>query len=97
MVEDFVWSLSEKDKIFDIWFMKLGIHGTPVKFKVNTGADIRVICHNIYNNLCDKLPLSLVEEIFRIPGSILLCEEKFSASITYRKKYYSFDVYMIND
>lgn len=67
--EYFLGSLSEKDKI-----LVLNYKFTPLKVKIDTGADISVISRNTHHNLRDKPPQSEVDGNFRSPGGKVLKE-----------------------
>lgn len=69
---------------------------TPVKFKIDTGADLNIMEEETFNMLCPKQQLvqSNIPPMSS-PGSQLTCVGKFQANAQYKEKQYSFSVYVI--
>lgn len=64
---------------------------TPVKFKIDTGADLNIMEEETFNMLCPKQQLvqSNIPPMSS-PGSQLTCVGKFQANAQYKEKQYSF-------
>ena len=49
------------------WFVDINLCGLSTIFKINTGADVSVVSHNIYQKLCPKPKLTKSNAILRGP------------------------------
>lgn len=78
----------------DKWTVQIVIGETPVKFKIDTGADLNIMEEETFNMLCLQLVQSNIPPMSS-PGGNLTCVGKFQANAQYKEKQYSFSVYVI--
>lgn len=77
------------------WTVQLLIGATPVKFKIDTGADASVMCEETFNMLIPERELKQTSVSLTSPGGQLDCQGQFQASTIYKSQLYSFPVYVI--
>ena len=92
----FLGAVTQTNKENDQWTVKIVIGETPVKFKIDTGADLNIMEEETFHMLCPKQPLvqSNIPPM-NSPGGQLVCLGKFQANAQYKEKHYSFPVYVI--
>jgi transposase InsO family protein len=79
----------------DEWTVQLLLGATPVKFKIDTGADASVMCEETFNMLIPERELKQTSVFLTSPGGQLDCKGQFQVNTTYKKNSYSFPVYVI--
>jgi predicted aspartyl protease len=57
----------------DQWHVELPINGTPVKFKINTGADVRAMSQTTYQRMQQRPRLVNIVTDVRSPGGRFDC------------------------
>lgn len=77
------------------WTVQLLIGATPVKFKIDTGADASVMCEETFNMLIPERELKQTSISLCSPGGQLDCQGQFQVSTAYKDKSYSFPMYVI--
>lgn len=79
----------------DEWTVQLLLGETPVKFKIDTGADASVMCEETFNMLIPERELQQTSVSLTSPGGQLDCQGQFQVNTTYKNNSYSFPVYVI--
>ena len=73
--EVFIASIDEQLAIVDAgdnpWVVTISINGSPVEFKIDTGADVSVISDTTYKALAKKTPLKPAKKFLTGPSSQL--------------------------
>ncbi len=77
------------------WTVQLLVGATPVKFKIDTGADASVMCEETFNMLVPEKELKQTSISLTSPGGQLDCRGQFQVNTTYKSNSYSFPVYVI--
>lgn len=77
------------------WAVELLLGSTPVDFKIDTGADVNVICEETYHSLIPKRPLEPAEIPLDSPGGELQCIGQFQSTVTYKGKTHPLTAYVI--
>ena len=54
------------------WVVTISLNGSPVEFKIDTGADVSVISDTTYKALAKKTPLKPAKKFLMGPSSQLL-------------------------
>ena len=73
----------------------LHINKKPIKFKIDTGADISVMSVSTYEALPQRARLKPSNVVLSSPGGMLKCKGKFTAEISPKNKPYSIATYVI--
>ena len=79
----------------DAWYVSLKLRGTPVKFKIDTGADMTTIGRNVYDSMRKPPPLEAPDRTLRCVGGTLYCDGMFNAYVRRRDTVYKFRVAVI--
>ncbi len=66
------------------WFVTLVICNTQVKFKVDTGADITVLSHSVFNQLKNKPKLRKTSVVLTSPGGNIETVGEFITTMTHK-------------
>ena len=66
------------------WFVDINLCGLSTIFKIDTGANVSVVSHNIYQKLCPKPKLTKSNAILRGPGGLIHHEGEFQACFSHR-------------
>ena len=69
----FLGSVNSSDRDKDPWEIKLKLNGKPMKFKIDTGADITVISEATYDSLLPVPPFLSSTAVLCSPGGIVAC------------------------
>lgn len=77
------------------WWITLEVCKHPVKFKIDTGADITVISIITYNAMQPRPQLMPVNSLLVSPGSKLNCRGKFAASVEHKNIEYKLNIYVV--
>lgn len=77
------------------WTVKLTISGTPVTFKIDTGADTSVISEETYHKLRRPPQLASDNTAFNSPGGRLESLGLFTTLTKYRGQQYRFNIHVI--
>lgn len=93
----FLGAVTDSNRQIDQWTVEIVIGATPVKYKIEKGADLNVIEKETFNMLISeqRLVQSNIPPM-NSPGGQLNCMGKFQANATYKEKHYSFPVYVIH-
>ena len=67
------------------WLTHLHIGDTPVRFKIDTGADVSVISLTQYTQLCSPPPLQQTHAVLSSPAGRLNCKGYITAKISTKK------------
>ncbi len=78
----------------DAWYVNIGMCGTALTFKIDTGADITVMSQDTYNRLSIRPKLTKLSTNLMSPGGKLECNGCFTAATTYKNRCYDIDVYV---
>ena len=78
------------------WAVELRVGSTPVDFKIDTGADVSVICDETYHSLIPKRPLEPADLPLDSPGGELQCIGQFQSTVTYKGKTHPLRAYVIH-
>lgn len=81
--------------VSDEWTVQLLVGATPVKFKIDTGADASVMCEETFNMLVPERELKQTSISLTSPAGQLDCRGHFQVNTTYKSHSYSFPVYVI--
>ena len=79
----------------DAWYVSLKLRGTPVKFEIDTGADMTTIGHNVYDSMRRPPPLKAPDRTLRCVGGTLHCDGMFDTYVRCRDTVYKFRVAVI--
>ena len=79
------------------WTVNLKIKDTPVKFKIDTGADISIMSDKVFRNLMRKPQLTKCNHKLSSPGGRLPVKGQFYAKTAYKGKEYKFKVVVVNN
>ena len=79
----------------DAWYVSLKLRRTPVQFKIDTGADMTTIGHDVYDSMRRPLPLEALDRTLRCMGGTLHCDGMFDAYVRRRDTVYKFHVAVI--
>lgn len=92
----FLGAVINTNRVNDQWTVQILIGATPVKFKIDTGADLNIMEEETFNMLYPKqiLVQSNIPPMSS-PGGQLICLGRFEANAQYKEKHYSFPVYVI--
>ncbi|XP_019725289.1 uncharacterized protein LOC109515746 isoform X2 [Hippocampus comes] len=93
----FLGAVTDTTRESDKWTVEIVIGATPVKFKIDTGADLNIMEKETFDMLVpeEKLVQSNIPPM-NSPGGQLNCVGKFQANAKYKGKYYSFPVFVIH-
>ena len=95
-IEQFlVGTINSHDSFEDPWSVVLYIDRKPVRFKIDTGADISVISVPTYQALPQRPKLKPSSAVQSSPGGMLSCKDRFTANISHKNKLYSLNIYVI--
>ena len=67
----------------------------PVEFKVDTGADVNIVCEDTYHSLIPNRPLKPAAIPLDSPGGELQCLGQFQSTVTYKGKTHPFAAYVV--
>ncbi len=70
------------------------VGSTPVQFKIDTGADVNIICKQIYHSLIPKSPPEPVNIPLDSPGGDLECVGQIQSTVTHKGKTYPLVAYV---
>ena len=73
----------------------LHIDRKPVRFKIDTGANISVISVPTYQALHQRLKLKPSSALQSSPGGTLSCKGQFTANVSHKNKLYCWNIYVI--
>ncbi|XP_051816865.1 uncharacterized protein K02A2.6-like [Acanthochromis polyacanthus] len=79
----------------DEWTVTLNIEGSPVDFKIDTGADCSIISETMYKALQKKTVLQRPKKILSGPGGGLNCLGQFITKTSYKDRSYTFRLYVV--
>ena len=91
----FLGAVSKADGSPEQWAVELLVGSTPVDFKIDTGADVNVICEETYHSLMPKRALQPAEMPLDSPGGELQCIGQFQSTVTYKGKTHPLTAYVI--
>ena len=77
------------------WQVTLKVAGTPVKFKIDCGADVSVMTEKQYNHLKYRPKLCKDYTPLKGVGNKISCLGVFTTSTIYKGRQYTFDVYVV--
>lgn len=89
------FSLVLHDSFEDQSSVVLHIDRKPVRFKIDTGADISVISVLTYQALPQRPKLKPSSAALSSPGGMLSCKGQFTANISHKNKLYCLNIYVI--
>ena len=80
------------------WVVTISINGSPVKFKIDTGADVTVISDTTYKALAKKTPLKPAKKSLTGPSSqpLDVCG-LFTGTLQHRSCTSSEDIFVVNN
>ena len=93
--EFFLGAVNSCDELEELWSVGLHINKNPVKFKIDTGANISVMSVSTYEALPQRPKLKLSNAVLSSPGGMLNCKGQFTAEIPHKNKLYFIDSYVI--
>lgn len=91
----FLGSVTNADQSDDQWTVLFLIGATPVKFKMDTGADASVMCEETFDSLIPERTLQPSTITLCRPWGQWNCSQQFKASTTYKVKHHFFPVYVV--
>lgn len=91
----FLGAVSKSNGKDEQWTVQLEIGKTPVRFKIDTGADTNIMSEETFTSLSPEKKLERSNVTLCSPGGRLDCLGKFPATTKYKDKLYSFPVYVI--
>ena len=77
------------------WMITLSISNTPVRFKIDCGADVTVMTLKQYNALKQRPRLREDKSTLKGVGGILTSTGVFTATAPYKDELYKFDVHVV--
>ncbi|XP_063063818.1 uncharacterized protein K02A2.6-like [Engraulis encrasicolus] len=77
------------------WIVKLRVGSTPVEFKIDTGADVNVICEETYHSLRPKTPLGPADIHLDSPGGELQCIGQIKSTVAYKGRRHPLTAYVV--
>lgn len=77
------------------WDVELQVNGSPVDFKINTGADTTVMTEMTFNKLKQRPKLDKTRSTVYSPGGKVRCVSKFLATTTYKSQKYQYWITVI--
>ena len=95
MEQFFLGAVNSHDSFEDQWSVVLHIDRKPVRFKIDTGADISVISVPTYQALPQRPKLKPSSAVLSSPGGMLSCKGQFTANISHKNKLYCLNIYVI--
>ncbi len=100
--EEFIASIDEQVPTVDAgdnpWVVTISINGSPVKFKIDTGADVSVISDTTYKALAKKTPLKPAKKSLTGPSSqpLDVCGQ-FTGALQHGCCTSSEDIFVVNN
>ena len=79
------------------WYVTLDVEGNPVKFKVDSGADVTVVSEAAYKRLQPEPRLSPNRSLLNSPGGSLSVVGEFVTCTQHREADYSFKVLVVKE
>ena len=77
------------------WTVPLKVGGTPVVFKIDTGADVNVMGAKAYEKLKWKSELKPAAKQLKSPGGEVKCRGTFSTHTRYKDKCHKMELYVV--
>jgi len=77
------------------WTVQLEIEGTPVIFKIDTGADMCIMTEEVFKTLKSEKTLLTTKTVLNSLGGRLNCISQFTAHTEFKNNRYSFKVFVI--
>lgn len=77
------------------WDIELQVNGSPVDFKIDTGADTTVMTETTFNKIQQRPKLIKSKSIVYSPGGKVMCVGKFLATTHYKGQKYQYWVTVI--
>ena len=93
--EFFLEAVNSCDEFEERWSVVLHVNMKPIKFKIDTGADISVMSVSTYEALPQRPKLKPSNAVLSSPGGMLKCRGQFTAEISLKNKPYFIDMYVI--
>ena len=93
--EFFLGAVNSCDEFEEPWSVLLHVNKKPIKFKIDTGADISVMSVSTYEALPQRPKLKSSNAMLSSPGGMLNCKGQFTAEISLKNKLYFIDIYVI--
>ena len=93
--EFFLGAVNSCDEFEELWNVVLHVNKKPIKFKIDTGADISVMSVSTYEALPQRPKLKSSNAMLSSPGWMLNCKGQFTAEISLKNKPHSIDIYVI--
>ena len=82
-------------RVEERWSVVLHVSKKPIKFKIDTGADISVMSVSTYEALPQGPKLKPLDTVLSSPGGMLKCKTQFTGEISLKNKPYFIDMYVI--
>ena len=92
--EFFLGAVNSCDEFEERWSVMLHVNKKPIKFKIDTGADISVMSVSTYEALPQRRKLKPSNAVLSSPGGMLKCRGQFTAEISLKNKPYFIDMYV---
>ena len=93
--EFFLGAVNSCDEFEERWSVVLHVNKKPIKFKIDTGADISVMSVSTYEALPQRPKLKPSNAVLSSPGGMLKCRGQFIVEISLMNKSYFIDMYVI--
>lgn len=77
------------------WEVELRVNGTPVEFRIDTGADTTVLKEETFNKLRPRPRLEISKSNVYSPGGRVRCVGRFLASTMYKRRKYQYWITVI--
>lgn len=77
------------------WTVTLKVNSTPVKFKIDCGADVSVMTRSQYNKLATRPKLREDRSTLRGVGGKLRSDGVFSTTVSLKDHQYNFDIHVV--
>ena len=94
--EFFLGAVNSCDEFEEPWSVVLHVNKKPIKFKIDTGADISVMLVSTYEAPPQRPKLKSSNAMLSSPGGVLNCKGQFTAEISLKNKLYFIDIYVID-
>lgn len=78
------------------WEITLKVAEYPIKFKIDTGADISIIPEAVYHKIRPRPPLQHNNNILKSASGRLECKGTFTAKTTHNEREYQLKIYVAN-
>lgn len=75
--------------------MQLQVDYTRMEFKIDTGADVNILCEDAFHKLTPSRTLEPAGIPLQNHGGELLCLGRFNAKVSYKGKSYLFKSYVV--